>query len=276
MGVEFSKIAGYTSAAGGVALLLGYLNIIKPLRFWARATVYVLLIVVCALLGTVEGLLFSLVGKQGLVQWITARTFYTVCRLFLGYRIEIHDPHNYLGTVRPAVFIANHQSELDILLLGATFPKWTSVTAKKALKWYPFLGWFMAFSKAIFVERARREDPMRAFRTASKEVVQDRQNVFMFPEGTRSRSTTPMLLPFKKGAFHFAQQAQVPIVPYVISNYSRLWNPKQRVSEPGTIRVEVLEPVSTEGLAPADVTQLTESTRQRMLTTLERLGHAPN
>jgi len=43
---------------------------------------------------------------------------------------------------RPAVFVSNHQSELDIVFLGRVFPKHCSVTAKRSLKYIPFLGWF--------------------------------------------------------------------------------------------------------------------------------------
>lgn len=44
--------------------------------------------------------------------------------------------------MRPVVFVGNHQTELDVLMLGCMFPKWCSVTAKNSLKWVPFLGWF--------------------------------------------------------------------------------------------------------------------------------------
>lgn len=271
---EFSKLLAYSAGTAGVALILGYLNIIRPLRYHGRVFVYVCLIVLCALLGTVEGVLFSMFGKRGLVQWVTARTFYSCCKAFLGIKVEIEDPHHYLSSQRPAVFICNHQSMLDILILGATFPKWCSVTAKKALKWYPFLGWFMAASKTIFVDRARRDNALKAFDSARKEILRDRQSVFMFPEGTRSFAREPILLPFKKGAFHFAQQAQIPIVPYVVSNYSNIWNWETQTSTPGTIKIRVLDPVSTEGLKTSDVASLTESTRARMVAAAEELGYA--
>lgn len=269
-----SKLVNYTLSGTGIALLLGYMNIIKPLRFYGRLAMYIILLAICAFLGTVEGLLFSLVRMNGLVQWITAHTFYNLCKIFLGIKVEIDDPHNYLGTTRPAVFLSNHQSMLDILLLGATFPKWCSVTAKKALKWYPFLGWFMATSKAIFIDRASRTNALKAFDSARKEVLRDRQSIFMFPEGTRSHSDVPDLLPFKKGAFHFAQQAGIPVVPYVIANYSNIWSWKNRYSVPGTIKVKVLEPISTKGLTAADVTELTDSTRAKMLEVTKELGYA--
>lgn len=269
-----STLVKFSAASSGLALLLGYLNIIKPFRFYGRVAVYILLIVFCAFLGTLEGIILSVVRKNGLVQWITARTFYKLCKIFLKITVEIDDPHNYLGTTRPAVFLSNHQSMLDILLLGATFPQWCSVTAKKALKWYPFLGWFMAASKAIFIDRASRTNALKAFEGARKEVLRDKQSIFMFPEGTRSYSDEPYLLPFKKGAFHFAQQAEIPIVPYVIANYSNIWSWKHKFSVPGTIKVKVLEPISTKGLGAAQVTALTENTRTKMLEVAKELGHA--
>ena len=55
---------------------------------------------------------------------------------------------------------------------------------------------------------------------ASNEITKQRQSVYMFPEGTRSYAKEPMLLPFKKGAFHLAVQAGVPVVPVVVANYS--------------------------------------------------------
>jgi lysophosphatidate acyltransferase len=65
----------------------------------------------------------------------------------------------------------------------------------------------------------------------------ERQSVFIFPEGTRSYSEKPDLLPFKKGAFHLAIQAQVPIVPVVVANYSHILNFKKREFNPGVVDI---------------------------------------
>jgi len=48
----------------------------------------------------------------------------------------------YLNGVRPAVFVGNHQSELDVAVCGHVFPPYCSVTAKASLRFVPFLGWF--------------------------------------------------------------------------------------------------------------------------------------
>lgn len=219
--------------------------------------------------GASASILLTLIGKQGLSQWTTARVFYTLCKYVLGIEVVIKNPE-YLKT-RPAVLVANHQSELDILILGATFPQYCSVTAKKSLKYYPFLGWFMTASGSVFIDRANRENALKAFEGAAARVNREKQSVFMFPEGTRSYYQEPGLLPFKKGAFHFAVQAQIPIVPYVVSNYSKLFSFQKRIFEPGTIEIEVLPPIETKGLTAADVNDLHKKTRDDMLAVAERI-----
>jgi len=75
-----------------------------------------------------------------------------------------------------------------------------------------------------------------------------------------------MMLPFKKGAFHLAVQAQVPIVPIICQNYWHLYH--AGVLEPGTLRIVVLDPVPTAGLTPADVPELMLRIRDSMVARL--------
>lgn len=66
----------------------------------------------------------------------------------------------------------------------------------------------------------------------------ERQSVYIFPEGTRSYASEPDMLPFKKGAFHLAVQAQVPIVPIVVANYSNVLHMQTRTFRSGRIPVK--------------------------------------
>jgi lysophosphatidate acyltransferase len=75
-------------------------------------------------------------------------------------------------------------------------------------------------------------------RGAAEEIKSKRQSVYMFPEGTRSYTKEPTLLPFKKGAFHLAVQAQVPIVPCVVANYSHVLWIKGMVFNSGAVPVK--------------------------------------
>lgn len=131
----------------------------------------------------------------------------------------------------------------------------------------------MALSKTVFIDRANRTSARAAFDGAAQTIRTERQNVFIFPEGTRSYAEEPMLLPFKKGAFHLAVQAQVPIVPMVCANYAHVLNVKRKHFQPGIIDVSVLPPVPTKGLTAADVDALVTKTRDAMLEELIRLSH---
>lgn len=112
------------------------------LEYYARVAGSFVALFLCAAYGTVASAILNVVGYGGLGQWTTARSFKYAMLLFTGAWFEITDPHDWLNTTRPAVFIGNHQSELDVFLLGHIFPKYCSVTAKKSLKYWPFLGWF--------------------------------------------------------------------------------------------------------------------------------------
>lgn len=238
---------------------------IPALTFYARSLASFIAMIISASYGTIASALLSAVGYGGMGQWTTGRCFKWVMLLFTGVWFDVQDPHNYLGQTRPAVFVGNHQTELDVLMLGHIFPKWCSVTAKKSLSKVPFLGWFMLLSKTVFIERKSREQALQAFDNAAEQMRSQRQSVFIFPEGTRSYYEKPDLLGFKKGAFHLAVQAQVPIVPIVVANYSQVLNVKRKVFVPGSIPVRVLKPISTKGKTKEDVDDLLKEVRDVML-----------
>lgn len=122
-------------------------------------------------------------------------------------------------------------------MLGEIFPPWCSVTAKKSLRVVPFLGWFMALSGTVFIDRTNRSTALKAFEGAAREMQGKRQSVFIFPEGTRSNADGPMLLDFKKGAFHLAIQAGVPIVPVVIACYVGVLSVREKRFRGGSVPV---------------------------------------
>lgn len=129
----------------------------------------------------------------------------------------------------------------------------------------------MALSKTVFIERKSRSQAVAAFDQAAEKMHRNRQSVYIFPEGTRSYYDHPDLLPFKKGAFHLAVQAQVPIVPIVVANYSNVLDVKRKLFRPGTIPVKVVAPISTKGKTKDDVDALVEQTRNVMLEELKAI-----
>lgn len=210
---------------------------VPRMTFFARCLAAYGSLLLCAIYGVIASITLRLVGYSRVSQWATARSFKWVMRYTTGVRFDIVEGIEHLST-RPAVFIGNHQTELDVLMLGTIFPPYCSVTAKKSLARIPFLGWFMALSRTVFIDRANRETAVKAFDGASDEMRLHRQSVFIFPEGTRSYSDEPKLLSFKKGAFHLAVKAGVPIVPIVTENYAHVMSPRAMRFEAGSIRVK--------------------------------------
>ncbi len=114
----------------------------NKLEYYGRSLASFIALILCAIYGTIASACLNVAGYGGLGQWTTARAFKWTMLYFTGVWFEIEDEKDYLNTTRPAVFLGNHQTELDVLFLGHMFPKYCSVTAKKSLKMVPFLGWF--------------------------------------------------------------------------------------------------------------------------------------
>jgi 1-acyl-sn-glycerol-3-phosphate acyltransferase len=149
------------------------------------------------------------------------RAFFTVGPLFArGLAWFCHIPYvlhgweNLPEGIRegraPAIFMSNHESQLDPPMLVAAMPVPAVYIAKMELKYVPFIGWAAWAAGVIFIDRGDRERAIRSIADAARQ-IREGKNVVIFPEGTRSR--TGQLLPFKKGGFALAIEAGVPIVP---------------------------------------------------------------
>lgn len=119
---------------------------IPTIAFYARSLASFTALILCAFYGTLASAALRVTGYGGLGQWTTARAFKWTMLLFTGVWFEIEDEKDSLGRTRPAVFVGNHQTELDVLFLGHCFPRYCSVTAKRSLRLVPVLGWFSEYA----------------------------------------------------------------------------------------------------------------------------------
>ena len=95
--------------------------------------------------------------------------------------------------------------------------------------------------------------------------------MWIFPEGTRNLSTR--LLPFKKGAFYSAVEAQVPIVCIVASSYLNFYSKRERkFLSNGLVKVNVLPPFQTRGMTLDSIDQLTKHIHDAMQKEFDRLN----
>ena len=127
-------------------ILLGSTARIPILEYSGRSLASFICLGLCAVYGTIASALLNVAGYGGLGQWTTARAFKWSMYAFTRVWFDIEDEGNWLNTTRPAVFVGNHQTELDVAFLGHVFPKYCSVTSKQSLKYIPFLGWFSKYT----------------------------------------------------------------------------------------------------------------------------------
>jgi putative phosphoserine phosphatase/1-acylglycerol-3-phosphate O-acyltransferase len=163
--------------------------------------------------------------------------------------VNVAGEHN-LWAARPAVFIFNHQSLLDGWIAIKLIRRDFTGVGKKEMGRIPLLAQFAWLTNVALVDRS---DPDKAKATLEPVVERIRQgySIAIAPEGTRS--TTPRVGRFKKGAFHLAMQGQVPIVPIVIRNAGELQWRGSKVIRSGEIDVAVLNPISVAGWTPQNL-----------------------
>ncbi len=188
-----------------------------------------------------------------------------------GADTEVHGVEN-VDYSKPAVFLFNHQSALDIPAIYVSIPISLRFVCKRELKFVPFIGWYLLACGYIFVNRAKGAKAIESLRQAAI-MVKEGKSIIAFPEGTRSDDGK--FLPFKKGMFMLAMQAGVPIVPGAIAG-SRDVMPKNSFKiRPGTVRVNIGRPIPTEGLSISDRDALMAQCREVMMDLYEEIGGDP-
>ncbi|MEX5556712.1 1-acylglycerol-3-phosphate O-acyltransferase [Pseudomonas rhodesiae] len=158
------------------------------------------------------------------------------------------------------VIIANHQSNYDLFVFGTVVPHRTVCIAKKSLKWVPLFGQLFWLAGNVLIDRGNAHKARRAMLTTTRTLQHEDTSIWVFPEGTRNLGKG--LLPFKKGAFHMAIAAGVPIVQVCVSNYVthmqlNRWNS-------GDVLIRSLPPIPTVGMTSEDIPALMQACQAQM------------
>jgi len=166
-----------------------------------------------------------------------------------GIDLQVHG-EEHLWSHRPAVFIFNHQSGLDTLLLCKLLRRDMVAIAKQELRANPIFGPAFALAGTVFIDRFDHKRAVDALGPAVQ-ALREGMSIVIAPEGTRM--PTPRLGRFKKGAFHIAMSAGVPLVPIVFRNTLDALPKHAYFVRSTTVEVEVLPPVPTTGWKAKDL-----------------------
>ncbi len=186
-------------------------------------------------------------------------------------RVHVIGKENVLKD-KPQIFMANHQSDFDILIVLAHIPGQFRWIAKKELFKIPLFGKAMRNAGYIEIDRQNHEKALKSLDEAAQK-IREGKSVVTFPEGTRSRDGK--IKPFKQGMFYLAIQAGVPIVPISIIGASEIMPKRSLLVKPGKITMVIDRPVPVSGYALENRAELIEKVRGIIIANVEGPAGSP-
>jgi 1-acyl-sn-glycerol-3-phosphate acyltransferase len=235
--------------------------------FYIKVFLFVFWVVIGCLIGLVKSITRwgdTELGKE------YARFFSSKALNVANIKIEYYGLEN-IEKSQPCIYTLNHQSNLDMAIFGEVYPSNTVIIGKKELIWVPFFGLFYKASGHIMIDRKKTSEAKDALSQVVEQIKSRNVSVWVFPEGTRNSSGIK-LLPFKKGPFHMAISAQVPVVPLIASNLNNVIDSKNKKILGGKMVLKILPPINTIGLTSENVSELTENVRNQMQQALDEVN----
>ena len=176
---------------------------------------------VIAIICTVLAVLFSLpahagfkaaIKKDHMTGWTKAwkyvKRFFKTLIFLSGTKVEVRGLEN-LPKDKPLLYVSNHRSYFDVIILQTITPGPVGFVAKKEFKKYPLLNLYMEDIGCLFLDR---ENPREGLKTISEATdhLKEGLSMVLFPEGQRNHGTD--LLPFKAGGYRMAEKSESGIV----------------------------------------------------------------
>jgi putative phosphoserine phosphatase/1-acylglycerol-3-phosphate O-acyltransferase len=209
--------------------------------------------------------IWALTGSRRDAINFSMSVFADLASALIGLNLRIKGEH-HLWSHRPAVFLFNHQSNVDMVIVARLLRRDISGIGKKEIGDIPLIGRILEFSGVVLIDRKDHDQAVEALGALVDTMRVEGKSVCVSPEGTRS--ITPKLAPFKKGAFHLAIQAGVPIVPIVIRNSVDVMPKGSAIYHPATVDVEVLPPVDTSAWTAETIDEHVKQVRDMYLRAL--------
>lgn len=162
-----------------------------------------------------------------------------LCCAMAPIKVNIHGKQ-HIRRNQSYVIVSNHQSMADIPVVHGFLGLNIKWIMKMELGKIPIFGAACRRLGCIFVDRQHPQAAIQSIH-AAQATLSRKASVLFFAEGTRSRDGSVM--PFKKGAFRFAHETGLPILPITIKNSKDILPPDTMDLIPGRIDIIVHEPI---------------------------------
>jgi len=216
--------------------------------------------------------IYALTGSRRDANNFSFSLFADTASALIGMDLKVKGEEN-LWSHRPAVFVFNHQSKADVIIVAKLLRRDLAGIGKKEIKKEnPVIGTVLEMGGVVLIDRANAKSAIDAMTPLVEIMKNQGKSVVLAPEGTRTVS--PTMAPFKKGAFHLAIQAGVPMIPIVIHNAGDVAPKGDFVFRSATVEVEVLSPVDTSDWSTATINEHVRDVRNRFARVLGQAEEA--
>jgi 1-acyl-sn-glycerol-3-phosphate acyltransferase len=207
-------------------------------KFW------IIIILLSVVMGTLAVLARLFDSSNNLSHRVSSLWGRLLCTLN-GIQVDI-EGLEHIQQDQAQIFVANHQGYFDIFALSGFLPVQIRWVAKSSLFKIPFVGWSIAASGYIPVERGNRKKSYQAF-LATIEKLKAGNSIVIFPEGTRSEDGT--IGPFKKGGFLLSVRSGAPLVPVTLLGTGSIIKKGSGIIKPGRIQIIISPPIPSQTVA---------------------------
>lgn len=242
---------------------MGYIRLAWTLFF---VIIVFLISVPFLLVGLIIGL-FSMKARDKYTMVVVRATF-GVFLWAAGTKVHISGAEN-LKKYPTVVYIGNHRSFFDVLVSYTLFPSITSFVAKKEFEKVPFLSWWMKMLHNLFLDRGDIKQGLKTTLTAI-EYAKSGISICIFPEGTRNKTTEP-ILEFHPGSFKIAEKSGCPIIPMTMYNMSAVFEDHFPKITKEHVFIDFGEPIIIKELEADDKKHISDYVRNKMLNTYDEL-----
>lgn len=230
--------------------------LVKLFRSIIYIIAYILLYIVMSILLLIPIILNSgkMVDRIAFI-WNKLTIFFLKIICGINYRVE--GLENLPKNNENYVIVSKHQSAWETYFFLFFFKsinnRSCAFVLKKELLKIPFFGWSLKVSKNIAIDRAMGISSLKkAIKEAKYIVLEEKRNLVIFPQGTRTPpNATIEQYPYKVGFLAIIKELKKPLIPIAL-NTGTFWSKGQFVKNPGEVVIKILPPIKPEELISKD------------------------